>query len=504
MDLRTSSIKNLKDLLPIDDESLGQMVENALSLPSQSAITEYWLGLLGESPDALDFIAKFTSKLTKDSAPKVSHSTSSTSASHTPKHQSIPKSSSQAAGGRSTKNPWNQPTVEKQKLRNKPRLAKNVSSTTSQLLDKPQEKPTKQTAKREKQRKVDNLKDLDEILKQLEISDGINTDEKVVCNCMATRHPLFEAAPNCLNCGKIICVKEGYRPCSFCGSELISSQEKQQIITMLRSEKTQLESPSRTPEPQVSAKTKKKKITVGSGAGVNLWTQQEALFKKLEAEDLQRAEVLKRQKEEEKELKEQNSELEYYNRQKGVDPDLLKAQKNLENLLNFQANSAERTKIIDQASDFEIPAGSNLNMWSSSVEKALQLKKQQKQMRKLEKKQKELTGRGRKVMDMSIGKDGKVVLRERKAEDIDSEDDEADEEIKKLEQDIRNTKDKNSEKAFHSVWDFEKDKAKWIKPVYVGGQDEEASEGTEEKSSKWERIQLAGASENLEELLVGI
>lgn len=497
MDLKSSSIEDLKDLLPIDDESLGQMVDNALSLASQTAITEYWLGLLGESPDALDFIGKFTSRLTKPSAPA-----------QKPKFQSVERTPSPSASnsGRNVKNPWNQPVAEKQKLINKPRLAKNVNTTTSQLLDKPQEKPSKQSAKRDKQSKVDNLKDLDDILKQLEISDGINTDEKVVCNCMATRHPLFEAAPNCLNCGKIICVKEGYRPCSFCGKELISSQEKQQIISMLRNEKNQLESPSKTSEPPLVAKTKKKKITVGSGAGVNLWTQQEALFKKLEAEDLKRAELQKKLQKEAKEREEQNQELEFYNSQKGIDPDLLNAQKNLENLLNFQANSAERTKIIDQASDFEIPTGSNLNMWSSSVEKALQLKKQQKQMRKLEKKQKELTGRGKKVMDMSIGKDGKVVLRERKGEDHDSEDDEADEEIKKLEQDLQQTKDKKNEEAFQNVWDFEKDKSKWSKPTYTGNevQDEGSTKDDELKSSKWERVQLPGETGDLEEILVGL
>ncbi|CAM9022111.1 unnamed protein product [Wickerhamomyces anomalus] len=446
MDLKSSSIKDLKDLLPIDDESLGQMVDNALSLASQTAITEYWLGLLGESPDALDFIGKFTSRLTKPSAPT-----------QKPKFQSVERTPSPSGSnsGRNVKNPWNQPVAEKQKLINKPRLAKNVNTTTSQLLDKPQEKPSKQSAKRDKQRKVDNLKDLDEILKQLEISDGINTDEK------------------------------SRLPCSFCGKELISSQEKQQIISMLKNEKNQLESPSKTPEPPLVAKTKKKKITVGSGAGVNLWTQQEALFKKLEAEDLKRAELQKKLQKEAKEREEQNRELDFYNSQKGIDPDLLNAQKNLENLLNFQANSAERTKIIDQASDFEIPTGSNLNMWSSSVEKALQLKKQQKQMRKLEKKQKELTGRG---------------------EDHDSEDDEADEEIKKLEQDLQQTKDKKNEEAFQNVWDFEKDKSKWSKPTYTGTevQDEGSTKDDELKSSKWERVQLPGETGDLEEILVGL
>ncbi|CCH45535.1 hypothetical protein BN7_5117 [Wickerhamomyces ciferrii] len=507
MSIKNTAVKDLRDLLPIDDDSLGQMVDNALALPSQSAITEYWLGLLGEAPDALTFIENFTTKLTAPVEPKPSPKPSK------PQFKPVANTPSRPPSGRNDKNPWNQPVAEKNKLNNKPRLSKNVSSTTSQLLDKPQEKPSKQSAKREKQRKVDNLNDLDEILKQLEVEDSNNIDPsaKVVCNCMATRHPLFEAAPNCLNCGKIICVKEGYRPCSFCGHEIISLEEKLQIIQVLRGEKLQLESPSRTPEPQSSnEKQKKKKITLSSGAGVNLWNQQDALFKKLEAEDLKKAALAKKQAEESKKLKEQDEELSYYSNQKGIDPDLLKAQKNLENLLNFQANSAERTKIIDQASDFEIPTGSNLNIWSSSVEKALQLKKQQKQMRKMEKKQKELDGRGKKVMEMVIGKDGKVIMKERKIdhEPEDSEDELDNEEIAKLEKDIQSKKNQSSEEASKNIYDYEKEIAKWEKPKYQGT--ESSNETVETKATeslekaKWDRIQLGGDSKNIEDMLVVI
>jgi len=502
---KSNAITLLKDLLPIDDDSLGQMVDNALNLSSQTAITDYWLGLLGESPDALDFIAKFTSKLTNPNSVNTVKPKSNSSQAPILKPSSPSPSSS-----RNNTNPWNQPIMGKPKLNNKPRLSKNTNATTSQLLDKPQEKPSKQSAKREKQKKIDNLKDLDEILKQLEINESAqNVDEKVICNCMATRHPLFEAAPNCLNCGKIICVKEGYRPCSYCGHELISFEEKNQIITMLRNEKNEIESPSRTPEPQQqqSKLAKKKKVTIGSGAGINLWTQQEAMFKKLEAEDSKKAAKLKKQNEEAKQKQEQNEELKYYNKKREIDPDLLKAQANLDNLLNFQSNSAERTKIIDQASDFEIPTGSNLSMWSSSVEKALQLKKQQKQMRKLEKKQKELVGRGKKVMEMSIGKDGKVIMKERLVQDNDSEDEEVDQDIKNLEQDIQQTKNKSNEEAFQNVWDYEKDQNKWEKPVYSGAsKDTDSSTTQTPKHSKWERVQLLGTTttDDLEEIVVGM
>lgn len=39
--------------------------------------------------------------------------------------------------------------------------------------------------------------------------------ERVLCNCVAQRHPLIN---NCLNCGKVICESEGEGPCMFCGN----------------------------------------------------------------------------------------------------------------------------------------------------------------------------------------------------------------------------------------------------------------------------------------------
>src|SRR6202012_2793840 len=90
------------------------------------------------------------------------------------------------------------------------------------------------------------LSDLDSAIRSLEIqtnpslSSSANTpaeEEKRKCNCMATRHPLLDIAPNCLNCGKIICVKQGFGPCTFCGSPLLSTDEIAKVLRVLKDER---------------------------------------------------------------------------------------------------------------------------------------------------------------------------------------------------------------------------------------------------------------------------
>jgi len=59
------------------------------------------------------------------------------------------------------------------------------------------------------------------------------------------------------------------------------------------------------------------------------------------------------------------------------------AKQHRDKLLNYQAENARRTHIIDEAADFETPT-SGQSMWSSPVERAAQLKRQQKVLREQE------------------------------------------------------------------------------------------------------------------------
>lgn len=66
-----------------------------------------------------------------------------------------------------------------------------------------------------------------------------------------------------------------------------------------------------------------------------------------------------------------------------ADGKLSKAKEHRDKLLAFQANNARRTRIYDEASDFDIPT-SGTNMWASPAERAAQLKQQQKVLREME------------------------------------------------------------------------------------------------------------------------
>lgn len=65
------------------------------------------------------------------------------------------------------------------------------------------------------------------------------------------------------------------------------------------------------------------------------------------------------------------------------DGTLDKALQHRNKLLSYQAENARRTHIIDEAADFETPT-SGLSQWSSPIERAAQLKRQQKVLREQE------------------------------------------------------------------------------------------------------------------------
>lgn len=87
------------------------------------------------------------------------------------------------------------------------------------------------------------LTDLDSAIRSLEVqtnpslTPSAEDDLRRKCNCMATRHPLLDMAPNCLNCGKIICVKEGLAPCTFCKSPLLDQEDVLRVLRVLKDER---------------------------------------------------------------------------------------------------------------------------------------------------------------------------------------------------------------------------------------------------------------------------
>lgn len=75
-------------------------------------------------------------------------------------------------------------------------------------------------------------------------------------------------------------------------------------------------------------------------------------------------------------------------------------------LLEFQAQNARRTKVVDEAADFETPNVAS-TMWMSPAQRALALKKQQRIQREMEEKARPEWEKKKTVMSLDI-KGGKV------------------------------------------------------------------------------------------------
>lgn len=90
----------------------------------------------------------------------------------------------------------------------------------------------------------------------------------------------------------------------------------------------------------------------------------------------------------------------------GSDSKLDAARAHRDKLLQFQAQNARRTKVVDEAADFETPNVAS-TIWMSPAQRALALKKQQRVQRELEEKARPEWEKKKTVMSLDI-KGGKV------------------------------------------------------------------------------------------------
>ncbi|KAI9838821.1 MAG: hypothetical protein M1838_004482 [Thelocarpon superellum] len=220
------------------------------------------------------------------------------------------------------------------------------------------------------------LSDLDAAIRSLESSTNPKLrSTRPACGCNATRHPLQIAAPNCLSCGKIMCVREGLGPCSFCQTPLLSSGEVQALLRTLHEER-----------------------------GREKMQAHNAAQKRAEVSTVPRPFT---------------STASTANRASAPSDPLSAAEAHRNRLLSYQATSAARTHIIDEAADFETPAMGQ-SMWASPQERAMQLKRQQKVLREQEWNARPEYEKRRAVVSIDLA-GGKVVKRmanvERRSED---------------------------------------------------------------------------------------
>lgn len=482
----------IAEIIPLDPETCNQMIDYALTLKGEAEIRSHFLNLLGESDATDEFLIKFMD-------------IKNTSKSKSNKGQSISNFAEPPEPKKDVKNPWSKangkeysksptPTVKNPEPSRKSKAPKN----TSDLITSKQKEVPKDN-KKSRKKNLESLKDLESVLNSLEVSKS--KDSRTVCYCNATRHPLFDIAPNCLNCGKIICSKEGLQPCSFCGHELLSEKERREIEQVLLLEKLELENGSKalrqeikedSPKPQ-----KSKKIVVSMNAGENLWQAQERALKQAEEEKKLHHEQLEQERKQQEIHNQQKTELDYYERIGESDKDLIEAQERLDRLLEFQETGEERTKIIDNAADYELTSSTTGNMWLSATERALRLKKQQKQLRKHEEAEQKRIGKGKRNVEMVI-KDGKVHMVETFSSP--QEDLENDKEIQELEGEIKSKKQMSEKQLSQNYWDFDSDKDKWERPVYISNRNYNNSQSQAEIFDRelQKRVQLTNGDDQTE------
>ncbi|KAK6352005.1 hypothetical protein TWF718_005154 [Orbilia javanica] len=429
-ELTSWAVPKLSNLLPLPEDELRQVISYAATSPdlsSPSAIATHFTDLLGQSSECLSFIEEFNkrrfpaaastskprqsdSRNDSDGPPrssrkgprkkeplnklppvrKVENTFSGSSENLTgkvykkedlddympiskkkmaPNSNPASKPTSQAPSRSTTPNPPTGPPTNSTSA-----AASVVSSSqkqpaqqgmlTSDLLNKKKPSKPKPTtvsvpANTTMRAPSSTLSDVSSALRSLELQTNptlANTHtlpaEKRRCNCSGRKHEILLAAPNCLRCGKIICIKEGLAPCTFCGNDLITSEDMEAMRRVLRDEQSKEKMNAHNAGHRKAETTKTTNFYANkvnpSAGGVNYLSGPTPAMSA-----------------------------------SGSSAALASAMEQRDKLLGFQSSSAKRTKIIDQAADWETP-DSGLNMWASPQERALQLREQQKKMRELE------------------------------------------------------------------------------------------------------------------------
>ncbi|KAI8968481.1 putative zinc finger motif, C2HC5-type-domain-containing protein [Mycotypha africana] len=418
MSLESWAIDKLSVFLGFDSETLEtQIIPYLMKNDTPEAFSSQLMEMVGTSDKALDFIQDFTQRRFF-SKPAKSTPTSSIVETEKASPAQIPAASS-STGISTAANPASafpslpsnqQPyetmwpaniSVKKEDdyvagLR-KARKAKNRSKKTTQdIREAAFPKETKPPAQK-KEKKPKKEMTLEAALRELDIKAEKPGKKRKPCQCQATKHPLLTVAPNCLSCGKIICTAEGIGPCTFCGEPVLSKEQQLAVIAEAKRKRAEQKQAQNQP---------KKAIVSGNSGGMPAYASKLGGGNNM------------------------------YTYQMDVDnEDRIRAEQHKDKLLEFQRTSAKRSTVIDQATDFELPSD-QLNPWLTAQERALLLKKQQSNLRRLEK-----LGGSSKHKVMTID----VATKQVKVEDVDSPSSSSDDDEEELKHETNRNKETNKD-----------------------------------------------------------
>lgn len=438
-DLMTWALPRLQRLLPIDDESLREIINYATGL-SKEAGAEHFKNMLGDSSQAFEFISGFNSRRPEVQPVITSRREDNAPASNydgVPKKKKQPKAKAPLHNAGPVRRPEGFGDVSGAYIKqqdadqNQPRGHKKGNSATSlsdalSLTQNPEalqlpkvtqgglKTPSQGQSRdpspanrsspkvppsaagslisdlpnvRQKQSKkpahvsnsqpqsgtstphsgkagtttTSNISDLTSAIAALELSTNPKlSTERRKCPCNASIHPLFTTAPNCLNCGKIICALEGLQPCSFCDAPILSREQVNGMIRALKEERG------------VEKMATHNASFARSGGGTPVF---------------------------------------------GTTPDTsgdegssaaVRARAHRDKLLAYQRENVQRTKVHDEAADYDMTLTPGATQWMTPTQRAVALKKQQQYLRELEEDSKPEWEKKRTVMSMSV-KNGKLV-----------------------------------------------------------------------------------------------
>ncbi|KIW87138.1 uncharacterized protein Z519_12249 [Cladophialophora bantiana CBS 173.52] len=432
-DLQSWALPRLGRLLPVDDDSLNEVIAYTSTL-SKDAAAEHLKNLLGDSPQALDFISSFNARrgntqVAASSAegsgvpkplkkgPKkakpplhaagpvrrpegygdvaggytkqydsdtdfgvahnrpVSRDRNVPNMSSTPDALQVPQTMASGQGpGSSVASRDASPGKTPQKL--PPSASGNLISDFgfANVRSKKSKKPahashsqpqsgTSTPHRGDPTTTTSSVADLTAAIAALELSTNPTlSTQRRKCPCNASIHPLFRTAPNCLNCGKIICALEGLQPCSFCNSPILTKDQVNGMIKALKEERGI------------------ERMAVHN-AGQSLSGRGTPIFGGSTPESGSGDEASSA---------------------------AARARAHRDKLLAFQRENAQRTRVYDEAADYDANLTPGTTQWMTPVQRAAALKKQQKYLRELEEANRPEWEKQRTVMSMSI-KNGKLV-----------------------------------------------------------------------------------------------
>ncbi|KAJ2833470.1 hypothetical protein GGI24_000846 [Coemansia furcata] len=345
------------------EQDAAPLADFLVAIESAAELQTQLLDMLGESPMALDFaFALIAKRFPPAQEPQqTSRSSQPLGRAWTPSAAAHRKGSpSDAAAAVSSLN----------------RAAKSQSdaNANNQSMPPPAQKSQRQQ-KKDKQQQERQQKEAEEKARRTA------NRKRAKCECQASEHALLT---NCLTCGRIICNKEGPGPCMFCGAHVESpDQQLQQHMQRLlnRAEETKqqhgsLASSGSARKAKPSSGGMSYSMKAGGGFGTReaglLWPENDASLSTVSGSTtpVTAGPVAELSEEEYLQLAFKALAID----SSAADPASLreaeawvKAMRRKEKLLNFDRTAAQRTKLIDQASDFDPNA---IGKWMTPIEKA--------------------------------------------------------------------------------------------------------------------------------------